>query len=110
MGVMKKRKKEVTDEHGGVAVLPRGVDRIYFEITEKGRTEVDKAERFIANIQFNRMLFQLDGLVTKRFKDILTPLKGFKNIGIITGSDHFSIRRSLKIVPQIEKKKYFLFY
>ncbi|MGA1872370.1 MAG: helix-turn-helix transcriptional regulator [Thermoplasmatota archaeon] len=105
---LKKRKKEVTDEHGGVAVLPRGVDRIYFEITEKGKDEIDKAEMFIANIQFNRMLFQLDALVTNRFKEILSPLKGFKNIGILTGSDTFSIRRSLKIVPNLETKKYFL--
>jgi DNA-binding PadR family transcriptional regulator len=105
---LKKKKKEVIDEHGGVAVLPRGVDRIYFEITDKGREEIDKAERFIANIQFNRMLFQLDDLVTKRFKDILTPLKGFKRIGILTGSDPFSVRRSLKIVPNLEGKKYLL--
>lgn len=105
---MKKKKVEVTDEHGGVAVLPRGVDRIYFEITEKGKIEVDKAERFIANIQFNRMLFQLDELMTKRFSEILAPLKGFVNIGILTGADQFSIRRSLKIVPRMDRKKYFL--
>ncbi|MFW3147042.1 MAG: helix-turn-helix transcriptional regulator [Thermoplasmatota archaeon] len=105
---LKKRKVEVTDEHGGVAVLPRGVDRIYFEITDKGREEVDRAEKFISHIQFNRMLHQLDKQVSRRFKEILEPLKDGISIGILTGSDSFSIRRSLKIVPSMEGKKFFL--
>jgi len=105
---LKKQKDDIPDELRSPGVLTRGVDRIYFEITDKGIDEVEKAERFIANIQFNRMLFYLDTLVAERFKEILTRQKGETSIGLITGSDSFSIIRSLKIVPKIEGKKFFL--
>lgn len=105
-GYIKRLKVKKSDieqmEKGMINILTRGVERIYFEITEEGIAAVEKALHFASCIHFNTKMSELNGKVRERIEKLLSPLGDDITIGIVCSPMKQGVKRAVELIPEIE--------
>jgi hypothetical protein len=105
-GYIKRLKMKKSDiekmETGMRHILTRGVERIYFEITDEGIAAVEKALHFSSCIHFNKVMRALHGEVRDIIGDIIRPLGVEITFGVVSSPTKQGIHRSVEMLPEME--------
>lgn len=92
-----KRKREK-----GEGLLTRGVDRIYFEITDSGRSELYRAERYMTSWQFKSLLERSSERIRATLDRILTYLREDSNVGISVDTSKEGFSWAMELLPRFK--------
>jgi len=104
---LKMKKKDIQEMETGMSnILTRGVERIYFEITEKGIEELQKAVHFASFMLYERNMSELNKRVKKRLGDILDPLSDEPIIGVMHHSNSEGVEMSVELLPDIDDAEF----
>lgn len=92
----------------GEGLMTRGVDRVYFTITEEGSEALKKAERYISSWMFESMLRRSSEKIPGILERILSPLGPNATVGVAVDPSSLGIARALDLIPEVDGIKYVL--
>ncbi|MGA1866745.1 MAG: helix-turn-helix transcriptional regulator [Thermoplasmatota archaeon] len=105
-GLIKRLKIKKSDieqmETGMRNILTRGVERKYFEITEKGTAEVDRALHFTSYMHFNLKMSVIHKDIREKIGTLLRPLGEDITVGVICAPTKTGVQRTVEMVPALE--------
>ncbi len=92
----------------GDALMTRGVDRVYFKITESGSEALEKTERYMSCWQFESMLERSSKKIPLIMEKVLQSLGTDITIGVAVDPSKMGIARAIDLLPVMEGVKYAL--
>lgn len=106
---LKVKKSDIEDMETGMRnILTRGVERKYFEITDMGKEEMEKALHFSSCIHFNRTMSSLHSTVKERLEEIILPADEDAIFGILTTPTNNGINRAKECIPDLGEGEHIL--
>ncbi|MGA1792604.1 MAG: helix-turn-helix transcriptional regulator [Thermoplasmatota archaeon] len=106
-GLIKQLKIKKSDieqmETGMRNLLTRGVERKYFEITEQGIAELDRALHFTSCVHFNLKTTELYKETRGNIEKLLRPLGEDITIGVICSPTKQGVQRAIDMIPEMEE-------
>ncbi|MBN1539366.1 MAG: helix-turn-helix transcriptional regulator [Candidatus Thermoplasmatota archaeon] len=105
-GLIKRLKIKKSDidqmETGMRNILTRGVERKYFEITEQGVAELDRALHFTSNMHFNVKMSLLHREIKESMGALLRPLGEDITVGVICAPTKTGVQRTVEMLPSLD--------
>jgi DNA-binding PadR family transcriptional regulator len=92
----------------GDSLMTRGVDRVYFRITETGVQALEKAERYMSCWQFESMLKRSSEKIPLLIEQAVLPLGSGITVGVAVDPSRMGISRALELLPEVDGVKYVL--
>lgn len=98
----KKTKEKIVDEEGVTSrLLTRGVDRVYFEITDDGRKQMDNAISFSTAVLYDLKMQENHGKARKLISDLIRSMGEDAQVGIMIPNTKRGILRARSLVKDI---------
>jgi DNA-binding PadR family transcriptional regulator len=92
----------------GEGLMTRGVDRIYFRITDEGRKSLEKAERYMFCWQFDSMLKRSSEKIPLLIEQLVFPLGTGITVGAAVDPSKLGITRAIDLLPDLDGVEYAL--
>ncbi|MGA1821734.1 MAG: helix-turn-helix transcriptional regulator [Thermoplasmatota archaeon] len=106
---LKKKKGEKGSGRGGgnIPFLTRGVDRVYFEITDEGRREVDKAVNYATSILWNGISSRLIERIAARISEFIGKNGKNPKLGISVPDKWEEMDKAVKMLKDTDSAELF---
>jgi DNA-binding PadR family transcriptional regulator len=101
--VRTKKKKQKSE-----GLMTRGVDRVYFRITDSGREALERCERYMSCWQFESMLKRSSERIPLLIEQVILPLGTGITVGVAVDPSRLGIYRALDLLPEVDGVKYVL--
>lgn len=101
--VRTKKKKQKSE-----GLMTRGVDRVYFRITESGKEALEKAERYMSCWQFESMLKRSSDRIPLLIEQSILPMGTGITVGVAVDPSRLGISRALDLLPEVDGVKFVL--
>jgi DNA-binding PadR family transcriptional regulator len=92
----------------GEGLMTRGVDRIYFTITDNGREALGTAERYMSSWFFDSMLQRSSEKIPRIIERILSTLGPNSTVGVAVDPSRLGIARAMDLLPEMDGVKFAL--
>jgi len=101
---LKKRTKERIDSEEGMTsrLLTRGVDRIYFEITDQGREQLRNSISFMTAMLYNIKMREVESRVRDRIFEVVRSAGEGPLVGVTLPNTERAIREAKELLPEID--------
>ena len=100
--------RTVRKRQKGEGLLTRGVDRVYFTITDNGRDALARVERYMTCWHFDSMLQRSSEKIPNIIEKVITSLGSNITVGVAVDPSKLGISRAIDLLPDIEGVKYAL--
>ena len=104
---LKKKTKDKIENEPGMTrrILTRGVERVYFEMTEEGEEQLDSAVDFSTHILFSRSMKKLHDGIRSHTEAIIGTTKGEMHTSIIVPDTLSGVERARSMLPRMDLKQ-----
>lgn len=92
----------------GEGLITRGVDRVYFNITDEGKEALQKAHKYMTCLQFDSMLRRSSEKIPDIIERIISTMGDSVTVGVAVEPSSLGISRALELLPEIKGVKYVL--